>query len=50
MNQTHIDPEAGQSTAEYAIVLLLIAIAVVGSLSSIGPFVAGIFTSVTGGI
>ena len=41
--------EDGQAMVEYALILAFVAIAVVGTLSQIGPLVSDVFVSVAGG-
>lgn len=42
--------EEGQSMIEYGLIIALVAVAVVGTLTLLGPKIAGLFTNVMGSL
>ncbi len=48
--QTQQDEEEGQGLVEYALILFLVAVVVVGILIVLGPRVGSIFSAVTKGL
>jgi pilus assembly protein Flp/PilA len=42
--------EKGQGMVEYALIIVLVAIAVIGTLTILGTTISGVFTTITGSL
>jgi pilus assembly protein Flp/PilA len=42
--------EKGQGMVEYALIIVLVAIAVIGTLTILGTTISGVFTTITGNL
>jgi len=50
MVKNFVRRDEGASLAEYALLLLLVAVACVGMLTTLGTTIGGVFTSITGSL